>query len=181
MNNSACTNLAGTVCGYLRSNNAGGPQAPRELPAQQALEWQAPTAAAAPQTRAIEFAVAAAPARLGAASRRRRLWAGQGVTGSGDVGVLASWLLVPRISEFFGLVIHMYWFDTQKHKLPHIHVRYQGAEAVFALDGHLVEGALGGRAERLVQEWCAQSQGALEAAWASAIAGREIPWVLPLQ
>jgi hypothetical protein len=27
------------------------------------------------------------------------------------------------------------WFDTQKHKRAHRHVRYHGAEAVFALDG----------------------------------------------
>ena len=88
---------------------------------------------------------------------------------------------MPRISEFFGLVVYMYWFDTQKHKLPHIHVRYQGAEAVFSLDGRLLEGTIGIRAEKLVQDWCGQSQQALEAAWVCAAAGKEVPWVLPLQ
>ena len=43
--------------------------------------------------------------------------------------------VMPRISEFFGMTICMYWFDTQKHKVPHFHVRHQGAEAVFSLDG----------------------------------------------
>jgi hypothetical protein len=26
---------------------------------------------------------------------------------------------MPRISEFFGIVIYMYWFDQAKHKVPH--------------------------------------------------------------
>jgi hypothetical protein len=39
-------------------------------------------------------------------------------------------------------VVYMYRLDTQKHKKPHIHVRYQGAEAVFGLDGTPLEGDL---------------------------------------
>jgi hypothetical protein len=88
---------------------------------------------------------------------------------------------MPRISEFFGLVIYMYWFDTQKHQRPHIHVRYQGAEAVFSLDGRLLEGDLGTRAEKLVLDWCSQRGQELTAAWECAVTGKEIPWVLPLQ
>ncbi|MBN1609386.1 MAG: DUF4160 domain-containing protein [Polyangiaceae bacterium] len=45
------------------------------------------------------------------------------------------WVLAPRISEFFGLAVYMYWFDTQRHAAPHFYVRYQGAEAVYGLDG----------------------------------------------
>jgi hypothetical protein len=88
---------------------------------------------------------------------------------------------VPRISEFFGLTVYMYWFDVQKHHTPHIHVRYQGAEAVFQLDGTLLEGSLGARAERLVAEWCEERRQDLEHAWNHAVAGKEIPWVLPLR
>jgi len=33
------------------------------------------------------------------------------------------------------MIVYMYWFDTQRHKLPHFYVRYQGAEAVFGLNG----------------------------------------------
>jgi hypothetical protein len=35
---------------------------------------------------------------------------------------------MPRISEFFGILIYMYWFDNQQHKLPHLHARYAGQE-----------------------------------------------------
>ena len=88
---------------------------------------------------------------------------------------------MPRISEFFGLTVYMYWFDTQKHHVPHFHVRYQGAEAVFDLGGALLEGRLGARAERLVGEWCVERAGEIREAWACAVAGKEIPWVLPLR
>ena len=88
---------------------------------------------------------------------------------------------VPRISEFFGLTIHMYWFDDQKHHVPHFHVRYQGAEAVFRLDGTCLEGDLGPRAARLVMEWCVERSADLHAAWECAASGKEIPWVLPLR
>lgn len=79
------------------------------------------------------------------------------------------------------MVVYMYWFDTQKHRLPHLHVRYQGAEAVFALDGDLLEGELTARASGLVKDWCVERSAEIQYAWACAAAGKEIPWVLPLQ
>lgn len=89
--------------------------------------------------------------------------------------------MVPRISEFFGMSVYMYWFDVQRHQTPHFHVRYQGSEAVFALDGTLLDGDLGSRANRLIREWCDERGAELEHAWACASTGKEIPWVLPLR
>ncbi len=88
---------------------------------------------------------------------------------------------MPRISEFFGITIQMYWFDQQKHKLPHFHARYRGKEAVFDLAGTCIEGNLGGRAHRLVAEWAQERKAEIEAAWRLAASGKEIPWVPPLQ
>lgn len=65
--------------------------------------------------------------------------------------------------------------------MPHFHVRYQGAEAVFDLTGRLIEGELGPRAERLVAEWAEERAPELEAAWQRAITGQELPWILPLR
>ena len=89
--------------------------------------------------------------------------------------------LVPRISEFFGMVVYMYWFDTQKHKQPHFHVRYQGLEAVFSLDGTCLDGDLGPRAHRLIAEWTRERATELAHAWSQAATGKEVPWVLPLR
>lgn len=88
---------------------------------------------------------------------------------------------MPRISEFFGMSIYMYWFDVQKHHRPHVHVRFGGNEAVFALDGTLLEGDIGARARRLVAEWCTERAEELRIAWEHASNGREIPWVAPLR
>lgn len=88
---------------------------------------------------------------------------------------------MPKISEFFGLFIYMYWMDVQKHKTPHFHVRYQGREAVYSLSGELLDGNLGARANRLIIEWTSENKGEIEKAWAAAIAGKELPWIQPLQ
>jgi hypothetical protein len=79
------------------------------------------------------------------------------------------------------MVVYMYWFDTQRHKEPHFHVRYRGTEAVFRLDGALLEGDLGGRAHRLVREWAEERAGEIKVAWACASSGKEMPWVQPIQ
>lgn len=88
---------------------------------------------------------------------------------------------MPRISEFFGIAIYMYWFDTQKHKMPHFHARHGGVEAVFDLQGNCIEGDLGPRAHRLISEWSAERKKELQLAWQCATAGKELPWVLPIR
>lgn len=88
---------------------------------------------------------------------------------------------MPRISEFFGLVVYMYWFDFQKHNVPHFHVRYGGSEATFDFAGNVLDGDLGPRSHRLVREWCNERQIELRRAWKAAAAGKEIPWVHPLR
>jgi hypothetical protein len=88
---------------------------------------------------------------------------------------------MPRICEFFGITIYMYWFDNQRHHIPHFHARYQGNEGVFSLDGSRIEGNLGNRAHKLIEEWASENKKELLEAWQLAITGREIPWVTPLQ
>lgn len=77
--------------------------------------------------------------------------------------------------------VYMYWFDFQKHREPHFHVRFGGEEAVFTLTGDLLEGDIGPRARRLVAEWCAERSAELRDAWDKASHGKEIPWVAPLR
>lgn len=88
---------------------------------------------------------------------------------------------MPRISEFFGIVIYMYWMDIQKHKKPHFHARFKGKEAVFALTGECLSGNIGTRAQALIEEWCQENHDALSEAWDCAVNGKEIPWIKPLQ
>jgi hypothetical protein len=37
---------------------------------------------------------------------------------------------------FYGIIVAMYFYDDERHKLPHIHAKYQGQDASFSiLDG----------------------------------------------
>ena len=40
---------------------------------------------------------------------------------------------MPRLSEFFGIIISIYWGDTGLHNAPHFHARYAEFEAVFSI------------------------------------------------
>lgn len=46
---------------------------------------------------------------------------------------------MPRIGELLGVVFYMYFTD---HKPDHIHAIYQNSEALFTLDGNLIQGKL---------------------------------------
>jgi len=47
------------------------------------------------------------------------------------------------ISMFYGILIRMFFRDTEKHHVPHIHADYQGKVAVYSiLDGALLAGEL---------------------------------------
>lgn len=50
---------------------------------------------------------------------------------------------MPVISMFYGIVVAMYFLDKRRHETPHIHVKYQGEEAVIAIpDGGILEGGI---------------------------------------
>jgi hypothetical protein len=58
---------------------------------------------------------------------------------------------MPRISEFYGIIIWMYFAD---HPPPHFHAEYGEDEALIIIGtGDVYSGSLPRRALRLVQEW----------------------------
>jgi len=58
---------------------------------------------------------------------------------------------VPRLSEFYGIVIYMYFND---HNPPHFHALYAEHEAQIRIDdGSLLDGALPRTAAALVEQW----------------------------
>lgn len=89
---------------------------------------------------------------------------------------------MPIISMFYGIIIYMYALDTKQHHLPHIHVEYQGHEAVVGIpDGSLIVGELPGSKMKLVQAWIEIHQEELLADWAIAVKGGEIFKIDPLR
>jgi hypothetical protein len=76
---------------------------------------------------------------------------------------------VPRVSDFYGITISMYFND---HAPPHFHVIYAEHEASMRLaDLTILEGKLPSRASRLVREWAGLHAQELWANWEKARAG----------
>ena len=70
------------------------------------------------------------------------------------------------ISMFYGIIISMYYFDNKQHKIPHIHVKYQGEEAVFSIpDGEILEGNMKTNKKKLVEAWILIHEDELMADW----------------
>jgi hypothetical protein len=89
---------------------------------------------------------------------------------------------MPTISIFYGIVIAMYFRDVQRHHLPHIHARYQNANAVFSIDdGSLLDGEFPPNKTRLVQAWIEIHREDLDADWSLAVNGEEPLRIAPLQ
>ena len=58
---------------------------------------------------------------------------------------------MPRISEFYGILIYMYYSD---HGPPHFHAMYGGFEAEVSIEkAQTLRGRLPSRASSLVREW----------------------------
>jgi hypothetical protein len=86
---------------------------------------------------------------------------------------------LPRIAEFYGIVIYMYYRD---HGVPHFHALYAGQEAVIAIEGlRLLEGRLPRRALALVRTWGGLHREELERDWALARANRPLRRIAPLE
>jgi len=86
------------------------------------------------------------------------------------------------ISMFYGLVISMFYGDNKQHKLPHIHVTYQGFEAVFSIpNGELIAGDLPPKKIKLVQAWIIMHEEDLMTNWELAINEKNIFRIDPLK
>ena len=61
---------------------------------------------------------------------------------------------MPTISMFYSIIVRMFFMDTQQHHLPHVHVEYQGEEAVVSIPaGEIIEGTLPPKKLRMLQAW----------------------------
>ena len=76
---------------------------------------------------------------------------------------------MPRICEFFGIVIYMYYND---HRPPHFHAEYAEREALFSIGTlEILEGELPRRPRAFVIEWASLHRAELRANWERARQG----------
>jgi shikimate kinase len=86
------------------------------------------------------------------------------------------------IAMFYGIIVSMYFFDNRRHKMPHIHVKYQDEEVVISIpDGEVLEGEMKSKKLRLVQAWIEIHQDELMADWELASQGETVFKIDPLK
>lgn len=89
---------------------------------------------------------------------------------------------MPTISMFYGIVISLYYFDNEKHHIPHIHARYQGLEGVFDIvAGEMIEGNLPKNKIKLTEAWIEIHKEDLIADWELASTGQQVFKIDPLK
>jgi len=85
---------------------------------------------------------------------------------------------MPTISEFFGIVILMFFDD---HAPPHFHARYGGDEVVIRINQvGVLRGKLPPRALSLVIEWAQKYQQNLMEEWNNAANNKKLHKIPPL-
>ncbi len=72
---------------------------------------------------------------------------------------------MPIISQFYGIIIQMFFNDKGKHHERHIHVRYNEQEAVYDLNCKLIEGVIPYKQKKLVEAWICIHKEELESLW----------------
>ncbi len=85
---------------------------------------------------------------------------------------------MPRISEFYGIAIYMYYRD---HPPPHFHAIYGEFDAEFSIStAEIVQGELPRTARQLVEQWASLRRLELQHDWDLARAGEPLEWIDPL-
>ncbi|MEI8345845.1 MAG: DUF4160 domain-containing protein [Pseudomonadota bacterium] len=82
---------------------------------------------------------------------------------------------MPTISMFYGILIKMFFKDTEKHSSPHVHAEYQGSTAIYAInDGTVLAGNLPPNKHKLVVAWMEIHKEDLLADWELATQGKKV-------
>jgi hypothetical protein len=89
---------------------------------------------------------------------------------------------MPAISMFYGIVVYMYFMDNRRHKLPHIHVKYQEHEVIVSIPkGNVFEGSIPNSKMKLLQAWLELHKDELVANWELAATGQKPYKIKPLR
>ncbi len=60
---------------------------------------------------------------------------------------------MPIVSQFYGIVVRMYFDDKKQHNMPHIHVEYSGNKAIYSLNGICIKGNIPNKQSKMVEAW----------------------------
>lgn len=80
---------------------------------------------------------------------------------------------MPTISFFYGIIIKMFFRDTERHNTPHIHAEYQSEVASFSIvTGEILAGTFPKSKTKLVEAWIEIHREELLADWSLASNGQ---------
>ena len=88
---------------------------------------------------------------------------------------------MPIISNFYGIIIRMYFKDNEEHKIPHLHANYNEYTGIFDLKGNLIEGKLPNSQKRIVRAWIEIHYEELNNLWNLLVEGKEGFKINPLK
>ncbi len=57
------------------------------------------------------------------------------------------------VSQFYRIIISMFFNDTDRHHLPHIHVQYAEYRCTFDFNENMLSGNIPNRQRKLVEAW----------------------------
>lgn len=60
---------------------------------------------------------------------------------------------MPIISQFYGIIISIYFNENSKHNLKHIHVRYNEHKATYDFEGNKLSGDIPFKQNKLIEAW----------------------------
>ena len=60
---------------------------------------------------------------------------------------------MPIVSQLYGIIISMYFNDTDRHHLPHIHVQYAEYRCSVDFDGNILSGTIPNKQKKLIVAW----------------------------
>lgn len=89
--------------------------------------------------------------------------------------------LIPKISEFYGIKIFIYWNDQNHHNLPHFHAIYNEYQATFDLTGNIIIGNIPVTAKKLVKIWALENKEILYYTWSQALLNKPLPKIKGLK
>ena len=72
---------------------------------------------------------------------------------------------MPIISQFYGIIITMFYNEPENHHKPHLHARYNGLKASYDLDSNKISGDMPPKQEKLIQVWIQIHKEELDSLW----------------
>jgi hypothetical protein len=74
-------------------------------------------------------------------------------------------VVIPLISQFYGILIRMFYNDCGQHNSPHFHAIYGDYTASYSFEGSLLAGNIPPKQNKLIVAWAALHEDELNALW----------------